>query len=93
MEAFISSWQHADTQAWSSQQPIPIDHPLVPYAVRTAVSGTASTNRLYRVVSSSMVEWWLMDINGELLNIFWQAGQLNERVKSQGYIARGTIYE
>jgi hypothetical protein len=93
MDASVQSWQQADSQVWSSQQPIPIDHPLVPYAVRTAVSGTARTNRLYRVVSSSMVEWWLLDMDGELLNIFWQAGQLDQRVKPLGYVARGTIYE
>ena len=75
MDASIQSWQNSDSLAWSSQQPIPINDPLVPNEVRNALSSTAETNRLYRVVTPSIVEWWLLDFDGELLNIFWQDGK------------------
>jgi hypothetical protein len=75
MGASIQSRHNAEPLAWSSQQPIPIDHPQVPNAIRNALSRTAETNRLYRVVTPSIVEWWLLDNDGELLNIFWQDGK------------------
>lgn len=83
MDASIQSWQNSDSLAWPSQQPIPINHPLVPNEVRNAVSSTAKTNQLYRVVTPSVVEWWLLDVDGELVNIFWQAGKTTIRCNSR----------
>ncbi len=62
-------------EEWSSQKPIPVDHPLVPQAVRKAVSRANKPSRLYRVNTHTMVEWWLMDLHGDLLNIFWMDGK------------------
>jgi hypothetical protein len=94
MGASIQSRHNSEPLAWSSQQPIPIDHPLVPNEVRDALGRTANTSRLYRVVSASIVEWWLLDLDGELLNIFWQGGQLRGgQEQTSAYVARGTIYE
>ena len=75
MDASIQSLQNSEPLAWSSQQPIPINDPLVPNEVRNALSSTAETNKLYRVVTPSIVEWWLLDFDGELLNIFWPDGK------------------
>jgi hypothetical protein len=94
MDASIQSRQNSEPLAWSSQLPIPIDHPLVPNEVRNALGRTANTDRLYRVVTPSIVEWWLLDLDGELLNIFWQGGRLrDEQEQAPVYLARGTIYE
>lgn len=59
--------------AWPGNTPIPITHGLVPESVRRVVEKTAPTGRLYRVLTSSNVEWWLMDRQGELIDIFWQS--------------------
>jgi hypothetical protein len=94
MGASVQSRHNVEPLAWSSQQPIPIDHPLVPNEVREALGITANTSRLYRVVSASIVEWWLLDLDGELLNIFWQGGRLRGGLEQASvYVARGTIYE
>jgi hypothetical protein len=60
---------------WSSQKPIPLNHPLVPQEIRKAVSKSAKSSQLYRVNTLTIVEWWLMDLDGDLLNIFWMNGK------------------
>jgi len=71
MDTSIQSLRNARPSAWPSQKPIPINHPLVPYVVRDAVRKTGKPSRLYRVVTLSIVEWWLMDLDGDLLDIYW----------------------
>jgi len=61
---------------WSSQTPIPLNHSLVPHEVRKAVKNSPKPGRLYRVNTLTIVEWWLMDMEGDLLNIFWIDGKM-----------------
>jgi hypothetical protein len=67
--------QNSNSSLWSSQHPIPLNHPLVPDQIRDAVTKSAKPNQLYRVTTLSIIEWWLMDLDGDLLNIFWMDGK------------------
>ncbi|HIJ23745.1 MAG: hypothetical protein HON68_11020 [Gammaproteobacteria bacterium] len=59
-------------EPWPEEQPIPLDHPLVPEEIRVAVMEYLSLgDQLHRVPTDSGVEWWLLDDEGELIDAFW----------------------
>ena len=57
---------------WPSQTPIPLDHPWVPSEVRRAIGMFCPRHQLYRVPAKNVIEWWLLDEAGDLLDIFWR---------------------
>lgn len=75
MNTSIRSLADVNAEAWSSQKPIPINHPLIPQAVRHAVLRSRKIGRLYRVSTMTLVEWWLMGPDGDLLEMFWTDGR------------------
>lgn len=57
---------------WPEEVPIPVDHTLVPEAIRQAVWEIRQLgDNLHRVVTDDGVEWWLLDAEGELIEVFW----------------------
>ncbi|WP_367154207.1 hypothetical protein [Methylomonas sp. HYX-M1] len=60
------------TNDWPEETPIPLWHPLVPDDIRLAVGQFADqAGNLHRVPTGRVIEWWLFDLDGELLEIFW----------------------
>ncbi len=58
--------------AWPEEEPIPLDHPLVPQSIAVAVREIFQPGDvLHRVPTDDGVEWWLFDANGEFVESFW----------------------
>lgn len=59
-------------EQWPEEQPIPLDHPLVPEEIRVAAEERIEGGeQLHRVPTDDGVEWWLLDDEGELAEVFW----------------------
>lgn len=57
---------------WPEDSPIPLDHPLVPEPIRQAMLGLWQPgDSLHRVETDTVLEWWLLDAEGELIEAFW----------------------
>lgn len=62
---------HQTDGHWPEDTPIPPQHPLVPAAIRDAVARIAQDgDTLHRVQTHHGTEWWLLDIDGELVEAF-----------------------
>jgi hypothetical protein len=61
-----------DKEPWPEDVPIPLDHPLVPQAIALAISKMIQPGDvIHRVPGNKVVEWWLLDSDGELIESFW----------------------
>jgi hypothetical protein len=61
-----------DEELWREDEPIPLDHPLVPPPIALAVRQIFQPgDALHRVPTNKGLEWWLLDSNGELIEAFW----------------------
>lgn len=59
-------------EPWPEDQPIPLNHSLVPDEIRNAVLELLSEgDELHRVPTDDRIEWWLLDDEGELTEAFW----------------------
>ncbi|MBI5462088.1 MAG: hypothetical protein HY941_07895 [Gammaproteobacteria bacterium] len=57
---------------WPEDMPIPLDHPLVPEPIRRAVLDLWKPgDNLHRVETDTVLEWWLLDAEGTLIEAFW----------------------
>lgn len=57
---------------WDEDEPIPLDHGLVPAPIRTAVEAQwVPGSALHRLPTSSAIEWWLFGPDGTLIEVFW----------------------
>lgn len=57
---------------WDEHVPIPLDHELVPAAIRAGVEARWEPgDSLHRVPTRDGVEWWLLDADGQLVEAFW----------------------
>lgn len=60
---------------WDDDVPISPDHPLVPEAIRQAVEADRAVgDSLHRVQTEDGIEWWLFDLEGELIEAYWLEG-------------------
>lgn len=57
---------------WDDETPIPLEHPLVPDAIREHAARLWTPGcHLHRTQTSTGIEWWLLDAEGELVDGFW----------------------
>ncbi|WP_286293360.1 hypothetical protein [Methylomarinovum tepidoasis] len=58
--------------SWPEEKPVPLDHPELPGPVREAVQALWQPgDSLHRVPCRRVVEWWLLDVDGNLVEAFW----------------------
>jgi hypothetical protein len=59
-------------ESWPEDEPIPLDHPLVPEPIALAVRKMFQpADSLHRVQTNTGLEWWLLNSDGELIEGFW----------------------
>lgn len=57
---------------WDDDTPIPPDHPLVPEPIRAGAARRLDQGcLLHRVQTRHRIEWWILDPDGELIDILW----------------------
>jgi hypothetical protein len=72
LPAWIIEMSIEDQEPWPEDVPIPLDHPLVPKAIAVAISKLIQPgDAIHRVPGGKVVEWWLMNSDGELRDAFW----------------------
>ncbi len=62
------------SEPWDEEEPIPLDHRLVPAGIREAAQPYIARGcLLHRVPCSDHVGWWLLDERGALVEVMWLA--------------------